>query len=99
MLVFTEQALSFQRYYKLHFAHKRKARRLVVEYLSQFSKFGFPLIQLNLDLSRILRDSFVSCQFSNLDSLQTFLWLIQSIAALIVSFVVNSASYVSYHII
>ena len=44
-------------------------------------------------MSRILRDSFVSRQFRNLDSLQTFLWLIQSIAALIVSFVVNSASY------
>ena len=72
---------------------------MVVEYLSQFSKFGFPPIQLNLDLSRILRDSFVSCQFRNLDSLQTFLWLIQNIAALIVSLVVNSASYVSYHII
>ena len=52
-----------------------------------------------LDLSRILRDSFVSRQFKNLYSLQTFLLLTQSIAALIVSFVVNGASYVSYHII
>ena len=46
-----------------------------------------------LDWSRILRDSLVSRQFKNLESRQTFLLLIQTIATLIVSFVVNSASW------
>ena len=52
-----------------------------------------------LDWSRILRDSLVSRQFKNLESRQTYLLLIQTIATLIVSFVVNSASYVSCHIL